>query len=153
MCCRLCTEGSMQAARRLGISNEVDNEIDLWFESSFEVLGPAYEKPVAVGRERTCRRTGIRGDVVDPLDIGLDPGDGVAQRLAPGAHTRHDLGGQNRLVYGNEQVVLAGEEVVEGPYRHPGPVDDVLHRELDAAALGHQFHSRANEAISSFLCP
>ena len=56
-------------------------------------------------------------------------------------------------MHGNEQIILAGEEVVEGPDRHLGAVDDVLHGEIDAAALGHEFHGSANEAISPFLCP
>ena len=78
MCRRLRAEGGVQAARRLGVSNELDDEVDLRLEGSFEVLGPGFEKPVAIGRERPRRRTGIRRQFVDPLDVGLDPGNGVA---------------------------------------------------------------------------
>ena len=56
-------------------------------------------------------------------------------------------------MHSDEQVILAGEEVIERPNRHLGAVDDVLHREVDASALGHQLHGGADETIGALLSP
>ena len=67
----------MQAAGRLGIGDELDHEVDLWLEGSFQILGPGLEiavvltSPKKVKTNECWTQSRRRGNKKSPSRLGL----------------------------------------------------------------------------------
>src|ERR1019366_2232133 len=145
------TERAVEPSRFCCVADEISHQIDLGLVRSLKVGGASLRQSVAIGRQSYRCWAGICCQFVKPLDICLHPGNGIANCFASSTQTWHDFLRQDGLVYGNEQVVLAREEVVEGPDRHARAVHDILNSELDAAVFLHQLNSGSNKAVAAFL--
>ena len=82
---------------------------------------------------------------MQPLERDVERVDDLLQVVGGGAH--------GLLEEGEEQLVLAGEVLVEAAQRLAGALDDLLDGELLAVRAGHQLEGGVEEALDTLLGP